>query len=78
MGLVSHENVWIGANVTVLPGVTIGEGSLIAAGAVVTKDVPDNMIAAGAPARHVQVLYFCGLYVIINHLICVRNDKSCE
>ena len=54
MGLVSHENVWIGANVTVLLGVTIGEGSIIAAGAVVTKDVPDNMIAAGVPAKVIR------------------------
>ena len=51
MGLVSHElsqralNTTI--NVIVLPGVTIGEGSIIAAGAVVTKDVPANMIEAG-------------------------------
>ena len=43
--------MWLGANVTVLPGVTIGEGSVIAAGAVVTKDVPANMIAAGVPAK---------------------------
>ena len=46
-----EKNVWIGANVTVLPGVTIGKGSIIAAGAVVTKDVPANMIAAGVPAK---------------------------
>ena len=39
-----EKNVWLGANVTVFPGVTIGEGSVIAAGAVVTKDVPANMI----------------------------------
>ena len=39
-----EKNVWLGANVTVLPGVTIGEGSIIAAGAVVTKDVPANML----------------------------------
>ena len=43
-----EKNVWIGANVTVLPGITIGEGSIIAAGAVVTKDVPANMIATAA------------------------------
>lgn len=39
---------------TVLPGVTIGEGSIIAAGAVVTKDVPANMIAAGVPAKVIR------------------------
>ena len=42
------------SNVTVLPGVTIGEGSVIAAGAVVTKDVPANMIAAGVPAKVIR------------------------
>ena len=58
MGLVSHElsqralNTTI--NVIVLPGVTIGEGSIIAAGAVVTKDVPANMIAAGVPAKVIR------------------------
>ena len=44
------DNCWFGANVTVLPGVTIGSGCVIAAGSVVTKDVPDNSIAAGVPA----------------------------
>ena len=46
--------MWLGANVTVLPGVTIGEGSVIAAGAVVTKDVPANMIAVGVPAKVIR------------------------
>ena len=49
-----EKNVWLGANVTVLPGVTISEGSIIAAGAVVTKDVPVNMIAAGVPAKVIR------------------------
>ena len=49
-----EKNVWLGANVRVLPGVTIGEGSIIAAGAVVTKDVPANMIAAGVPAKVIR------------------------
>lgn len=46
-----RKNVWLGANVTVLPGVTIGDGAIIAAGAVVTKDIPENMIAVGVPAK---------------------------
>ncbi|WP_321505333.1 DapH/DapD/GlmU-related protein [uncultured Methanoregula sp.] len=41
----------IGANATILPGVCIGKGALIAAGAVVTKDVPDRMLAVGSPAK---------------------------
>lgn len=44
------RNVWIGANATVLPGVTIGDNAVIAAGAVVTKDVPENTVAGGIPA----------------------------
>ena len=45
------ENVWIGANVVVLPGVTIGENSVIGAGSVVTKDIPANVIAFGSPCK---------------------------
>ena len=48
------KNVWLGANVTVLPGVTIGDGAIIAAGAVVTKDVPENTVAAGIPAKIIR------------------------
>lgn len=49
-------NVWIGQNCTILKGVTVGEGSIIAASAVVTKDVPPYCIAAGNPARIVKYL----------------------
>lgn len=52
--IVIKRKAWLGANVTVLPGVTIGENAIIAAGAVVTKDVPDNMIAAGVPAKVIR------------------------
>lgn len=45
------ENVWLGAGVIVLPGVTIGENSVIGAGSVVTKDVPPNVVAVGNPCR---------------------------
>lgn len=45
------DNVWLGGNVSVLPGVTIGEGTVIGAGSVVTKDIPSNVIAAGNPCR---------------------------
>ncbi len=44
------KNVWLGSHCTVLPGVTIGDNSVIAAGAVVTKDVPAYSVAAGVPA----------------------------
>ena len=51
-----EEGCWLGANVTVLPGVTIGRGSIVAAGAIVTKDLPSNVLAAGIPARKLKDL----------------------
>ncbi len=45
------KNAWIGANATLLPGVTIGENAVVAAGAIVSKDVPDNVLVAGIPAK---------------------------
>lgn len=48
------ENCWIGANVRICKGVTIGDNSIVAANAVVTKDIPKNCIAAGNPARIVK------------------------
>lgn len=48
------RNAWIGAAATILSGVTIGENSVVAAGAVVSKDVPANTIVGGIPARHIK------------------------
>lgn len=48
------NNVWIGGDVTILAGVSIGNNSVIGAGAIVTKDIPDNVIAAGNPARVIK------------------------
>lgn len=50
------RNAWIGAGATILPGVTIGENSIVAAGAVVNKDVPDNCIVGGIPAKLIKVI----------------------
>ena len=48
------KNVWIGANATICPGVIIGDGAIIAAGAVVNKDVPDNTVVGGVPAKLIK------------------------
>ncbi|MDE6794818.1 MAG: sugar O-acetyltransferase, partial [Muribaculaceae bacterium] len=48
------NKVWVGANVTILPGVTVGDGAIIAAGAVVTKDVEPNTIVGGVPAKKIK------------------------
>ncbi len=50
------DDVWIGANAVILPGVTIGRHVVVAAGAVVTKDVPDNCIVGGVPAKVIKEL----------------------
>lgn len=48
------NNVWIGGNSVLLPGITVGNNSIIAAGAVVTKDVPDHTIVGGNPAKVIR------------------------
>lgn len=54
--IVIKDNVWLGGGVIVCPGVTIGENSVVGAGAVVTRDVPANVLALGNPARTVRAL----------------------
>ena len=52
--VVIEDDIWIGANAVVLPGVTIGHHSVVAAGAVVTKDVPPHSLVAGVPAKVIK------------------------
>lgn len=52
--VIVKEDVWIGMNVTLLCGVTVGRGSIISAGAVVTKDIPPYCIAGGVPAKPIK------------------------
>ncbi|MHB9292830.1 putative 2,3,4,5-tetrahydropyridine-2,6-dicarboxylate N-acetyltransferase [Hollandina sp. SP2] len=54
--IVIGTDVWIGASAIILPGVTIGDGAIIAAGAVVTKDVPANTIVGGVPAKIIKTV----------------------
>lgn len=54
--IVIGDNVWLGGGVVVCPGVTIGENTVVGAGAVVTKDLPANVVAVGSPARVIKLL----------------------
>lgn len=50
------KNVWIGSHATILPGRTIGDNAIVAAGAVVTKDVPEGAIVGGVPAKIIKMI----------------------
>ena len=52
--VIIKKNAWIAINVTILPGVTVGEGSIVAGGSVVTKDVPPFCMVGGAPAKVIR------------------------
>ncbi len=52
--VVLGDDVWLGANVTMLPGVTIGDGAVVGAASTVTKDVPAGAVVVGSPARQVR------------------------
>ncbi len=55
--IVIEDDVWIGARATILGGVTIGRGAIVAAGAVVTKSVPPFTIVAGVPAKPLKIRF---------------------
>lgn len=52
--VVIEDNCWIGANTTICPGVTIGQNSVIGAGSIVTKDIPENSVAVGNPCKVIR------------------------
>jgi acetyltransferase-like isoleucine patch superfamily enzyme len=54
--IVIKKGAWIGIAATIMPGVTVGENSIVSAGAVVTKDVPDHTIVAGVPAKIIKTI----------------------
>ena len=53
--IVIGDNVWLGCRVTVLGNITIGSGTIVGAGSVVTKSIPENVIAAGNPCKVIRV-----------------------
>jgi maltose O-acetyltransferase len=53
-----EDDVWIGGNATIVPGVTIGEEAVVAAGSVVTKDVPPKTLVGGNPAKVIKEIEF--------------------
>lgn len=71
------DNVWLATRVMVLPGVTIGDGSIVAAGSIVTRDIPPCSLAMGAPARVVRSLADPGLSDVDAELSRV-NDRVLE
>lgn len=54
--VIINDRVWVGDKVVILPGVTIGQNSIIGANSVVTKDIPENSVAAGVPARIIKII----------------------
>ncbi len=79
--IVVGNNVYFGNNVIILPGVTIGSNVVIGAGAVVTKDIPDNSVAVGVPARAIKTTeeYFQKLKqesLHLGHLKGKEKDKA--
>ena len=82
-----HDGAAIGANATLLPGVCIGEGALVAAGAIVTRDVPAHKLAIGAPAKITDLpRKMVRKYPKNNHSLCnflifhdrKRSSMSCQ
>lgn len=79
--IVINEKVYIGNNVTILPGVTIGSNTIVAAGAVVTKDLPPNGVYGGVPARFIKTIddYFYKISkesLHLGHLKGEEKDKA--
>ncbi|WP_349832181.1 DapH/DapD/GlmU-related protein, partial [Bacteroides fragilis] len=54
--IVLGKNVWVGSNATILQGVSIGNNAIVAAGAVVTKDVPSDAVVGGVPAKFIKTI----------------------
>lgn len=76
--VVIEDNVWLGANCVILPGICIGKNSVVGAGAVVTKNVLENSIVAGNPARIIGLLCTCGAKVFETIESNARQCSKCR
>ena len=76
--IIIGNNVYLGNNVTVLPGVTIGDNVVVGTGAIVTKDIPSNSVAAGIPARVIKPIeeYFEKLKIESLHLGHLKGEEK--
>ena len=73
--VVIGNDVWIGMRVIIMPGVKVGDGVIIGAGAVVTKDVPDYALMAGVPARQIGWVCECG-ELLHDEVVCKKCGRS--
>ena len=73
--VVIEDDCWIGANVTILKGVTIGRGSVVAAGAVVTKSFPPYSIIGGVPAKLIKIRFSQEQVLEHENLLCHQKDS---
>jgi carbonic anhydrase/acetyltransferase-like protein (isoleucine patch superfamily) len=75
--IVIEDNVFVGIKVIIMPGVTIGQGSVVASGALVTKDVPPDSVVAGIPAKVICTTEdYINNYAQKSHIIDVDNESE--
>lgn len=70
------NDVWIGCNAVILKGVTIGEGAVIAAGSIVSKDVPPYAVVGGSPARVLKYRFSEAVQMEHKNILSTRNDNE--
>ena len=73
-GIIIEDDVWVGSRAIILNGVTVGRGSIIAAGSVVTKSVPSYSVVAGCPARMIKFRW--DIKTILQHEGALYNSEN--